>query len=121
MHCKFTVVLQCTHCKNLHEFYIALHCKFTVGVSLFSALPLYKPRQVLQWFYSGHCINHCKIYSGFTVSIQWVEALNIVNLQWFYSAVDVERRIFYSGSGIRSSRHCIILRCTHCKYTVWPL
>ena len=46
MHCKFTVVLQCTHCKKLHELYSALHCKFTVGGSLFSALPLYKPHPV---------------------------------------------------------------------------
>ena len=74
-HCKFTVVLQCTHCKILHEIYSALHCKFTVGGSLFSALPLYKPHPVLQWFYSGHCIIHCKIYSGFTMGravLQWV-------------------------------------------------
>ena len=45
----------------------------------------------------------------------------IVNLQWFYSAVDVERSFFYSGSGIRKSRHCIILQCAHCKFTVWLL
>ena len=97
MHCKFTVVLQCTHCKNLCELCSALNCKFTVGVSPFFALPLYKPHPVLQRSYNGHCINHCKVYSG----VQWVyseytmgRGPYIVNLQWFYSAVDVEKRIF---------------------------
>ena len=94
----------------LHKFYIALHCNFTVRVSLFSALPLYKPRQVLQWFYSGHCKNHCNIYSGYTVSIQWVEALNIVNLQWFYSAVGVERRFFLQWK--RDKKVATLYNCT---------
>ena len=32
-----------------------------------------------------------------------------------------EGEVFYSGNGVKSSRHCMILQCAHCKYTVWPL
>ena len=76
-HCKFTVVLQCTHCKILHEIYSALHCKFTVGTSREIDLKARAFTVAIQWLYSG-----CTVYlqCAHYKIIQWRELLSSLPL-----------------------------------------
>ena len=68
MHCKFTVVLQCTHCKKYKNYTVLCIVNLQWEGAPFLLCHCISPTRFYNGFTVGHCIIHCKIYSGFTVS-----------------------------------------------------